>query len=106
MQKSASITSKKRQEWITGLVSVVTPVYNGEEYLPRMLDSILGQTYPKMEMILVDDGSTDRTIEAAERTGEGSLNSDRTGSASKCVCGDQSGASLCDRGIPDLAGRR
>ena len=67
MQKSASITSKKRQEWITGLVSVVTPVYNGEEYLPRMLDSILGQTYPKMEMILVDDGSTDRTIEAAEQ---------------------------------------
>ena len=67
MQKSASITSKKRQEWITGLVSVVTPVYNGEEYLPRMLDSILGQTHPKMEMILVDDGSTDRTIEAAEQ---------------------------------------
>lgn len=49
-----------------GLVSVVTPVYNGESHLRHMLDSVLGQTYPRIEMILVDDGSGDGTVAAAE----------------------------------------
>lgn len=48
-------------------VSVVTPVFNGEFYLPEMLESVLRQTYPQMEIILVDDGSTDGTILVAER---------------------------------------
>ena len=42
------------------------PVYNGEQYLLPMLDSVLSQTYKEMEMILVDDGSTDGTVQAAE----------------------------------------
>ena len=50
----------------THLVSVLTPVYNGELYIARLLDSVLGQTYPHIEMILVDDGSTDATIQIAE----------------------------------------
>ena len=49
-----------------GLVSVVTPVFNGEGHLSRMLDSILGQTYDRIEMILVDDGSEDNTLAVAE----------------------------------------
>ncbi len=49
-----------------GLVSIVTPVFNGETHLPAMLDSVLGQTYPQVEMILVDDGSTDGTVAIAE----------------------------------------
>ena len=49
-----------------GLVSVLTPVYNGAGYIARMLDSVLGQTYPRLQMILSDDGSTDGTIQAAE----------------------------------------
>lgn len=53
-------------EFCKGRVSIVTPVYNGEFHLSRMLDSILVQTYKQIEMILVDDGSTDRTIEIAE----------------------------------------
>lgn len=56
----------RQREVIKGKVSVVTPVFNGETYLSPMLDSILRQTYPHIEMILVDDGSTDRTIEVAE----------------------------------------
>ena len=48
-----------------GLVSVVTPVYNGEAHLHTLLDSLLAQTYPQMEIILVDDGSTDGTVQTA-----------------------------------------
>lgn len=41
------------------LISVIVPVYNVEEYLSRCVDSILAQTYPNLEIILVDDGSPD-----------------------------------------------
>lgn len=49
-----------------GLVSCVTPVLNEERFLDRMISSVLNQSYPQIEFILVDDGSTDRTAEIAE----------------------------------------
>ena len=49
------------------LVSVITPCYNGEAYLDRYFNSILNQTYRPLELIFVNDGSTDRTAEIAER---------------------------------------
>ena len=39
--------------------SVVLPIYNVEKYLNRCLDSVMNQTYKKLEIILVDDGSPD-----------------------------------------------
>lgn len=49
------------------LVSVIVPVYRTEEYLPRCIDSLLSQTYGKLEIILVDDGSPDNCPEICDR---------------------------------------
>ncbi|MBO5347143.1 MAG: glycosyltransferase [Lachnospiraceae bacterium] len=45
----------------TPLISVIVPVYNIKEYLSRCVTSIIGQSYEKLEILLVDDGSTDGT---------------------------------------------
>lgn len=49
------------------LVSIVVPVYNVAEYLPRCMDSLLAQEYPNIEIILVDDGSMDNSLEVCRR---------------------------------------
>lgn len=41
------------------LISVIVPVYNVEKYLKKCLDSLIHQTWKELEIILVDDGSTD-----------------------------------------------
>ena len=41
------------------LISVIIPVYNVEKYLIRCVDSVVNQTYKNLEIILVNDGSTD-----------------------------------------------
>lgn len=45
----------------TSLISVIVPVYNIKEYLPRCVESIVNQSYRDLEILLVDDGSTDGT---------------------------------------------
>ena len=49
------------------MISVIVPVYNVEEYLEECLESIQKQTYSDIEVILVNDGSTDRSKEICER---------------------------------------
>ncbi|WP_142326938.1 glycosyltransferase family 2 protein, partial [Bacillus cereus] len=43
------------------LISLIIPVYNAEKFLPRCLESIRNQSYRDLEIVLVNDGSTDRS---------------------------------------------
>ncbi|MHB1083815.1 MAG: glycosyltransferase family 2 protein [Thiobacillus sp.] len=49
------------------IVSICIPTYNGARYLEACLDSVLSQTYKDVEVLVVDDGSTDATLEILER---------------------------------------
>ena len=57
---------QKEQIPIAPLLTIIVPVYNILEYLPRCVRSITAQTYKNLEILLVDDGSTDGTGELAD----------------------------------------
>lgn len=59
-----------RQAEEAPLVSVIVPIYNAESYLARCLDSVVGQTYRNLEILLINDGSTDRSMEICRSYGE------------------------------------
>lgn len=50
------------------LISVIIPVYNGEQFVERAISSILNQTEKRIELIIVDDGSKDNQEESRIRT--------------------------------------
>lgn len=54
------------EQVVEGTVTVIIPVYNGERFIRRAVDSILRQTYPVTQIIVVDDGSRDSTREIVE----------------------------------------
>lgn len=62
-------TSLRRHSTSSLPVSVIVPVFNGERYLAEAIESILGQSQPPLEIILIDDGSRDGSAEIAESFG-------------------------------------
>lgn len=54
-----------------GIISVIVAVYNVEKYLPRCIESVTAQTYPGLEIILADDGSTDQSGEICDSYARG-----------------------------------
>ena len=52
---------------IKGLISIVVPVYNVEKYLKKCVECILNQSYKNIEILLIDDGSTDRSGEICDQ---------------------------------------
>jgi glycosyltransferase involved in cell wall biosynthesis len=53
-----------------GLFSIVVPVFNGVRNLQRCIDSVVSQSYPHKELIIIDGGSTDGTVELIEENSE------------------------------------
>lgn len=54
-------------EQMNELISIIIPIYNVAQYLPRCLDSVTGQTYWNLDIILIDDGSTDNSSAVINR---------------------------------------
>lgn len=52
------------------MITVAVPIYNMEQYLHRSVPALLSQTYSDFEILLVDDGSTDRSLEICEQYAE------------------------------------
>ena len=56
---------------MNSLVSVVIPAYNSEDYISEAIESVLAQTYKNIELIIVNDGSTDTTLDVINKYAEG-----------------------------------
>lgn len=55
------------------VISVIVPVYNAELYIEKCLDSICGQTYSDLEILLIDDGSSDKSVEICNQYAQNDL---------------------------------
>ncbi len=59
------LTLKRAGEKAPALVSIIVPCFNQAEFLPECLESVVAQSYPELEILIVDDGSPDATAEVA-----------------------------------------
>ena len=84
---------------INNKISVIIPIYNAELYLEQCLESIKNQTYKNFEVIMIDDGSTDKSQEICKKFS----NSDKR---FKLICQKNSGVSAArNKGISEATGK-
>ena len=55
-------------------ISVIMPVYNGDEYIQEAINSILNQTFTNFELIIIDDGSIDESVAIAKSYNDKRIN--------------------------------
>lgn len=65
LEKSKLIFNYEKRGKMNPLISVIIPIYNVEKYLKRCLESVVNQDYKNLEIILINDGSTDNSLEIA-----------------------------------------
>ena len=65
-EKYFSHKSIQDEELITPLISIIIPVFNGGKFIHKAIDNILKQNYPALEILIVDDGSSDNTRQIVE----------------------------------------
>jgi len=68
-QQTGAVAGESHADW-EPLVSIVIPAYNHAEYLAEAVTSVLAQSYPHVELIVLDDGSTDGTLGILEGFGQ------------------------------------
>ena len=64
--KDQQLNTENKQKYVDDLVSIITPAYNAAEYIAETIESVLVQTYPKWEMLIVNDCSKDNTVEIVQ----------------------------------------
>ncbi len=70
MSEASQVAAANNTAGNTPKVSVIVPVYNTEKYIERCLNSLLTQTFGDIEIIVINDGSTDKSMQAIERLAE------------------------------------
>lgn len=58
---------KSKEEWKMSKVSIIIPVYNNEKHIEKTVRSIMNQTYGNLEIIVIDDGSTDKSSDILQK---------------------------------------
>ena len=77
-------------------VSVLMPIKNAEKYVYKAINSILSQTFYDLELLIIDDGSTDRSIQIAQQFGDSRI---------KIICGKSRGVANCfNQGLKGVNG--
>src|ERR1700757_3300400 len=66
-EELAGRTPERQSRYVEDLISIVIPVRNGERFIGRTLRSVLNQSYQNIEVIIVDDGSTDSSLAIAKK---------------------------------------
>lgn len=61
--KVEKVKPTNKEKLVSGLVSIIMPCYNGEKYIRETIESVLAQTYTSWELLIIDDGSKDNSVD-------------------------------------------